>query len=408
MIPPIQRTQIEKTNVCMIAYRSIPKFMNRLKIAQSLCEKECDVDFICILDENQQSEEKIYDVNVIRINGDHQRKDYSKLLYNYISFITRSFFKVLDLNRTKRYSYFHIHTPPDFLIVIAIPFKLIYGSRIILDLHDMFPEAVESNLRFKGSSILVKLSEMIERISISFSDAIIATNSYDKEIIASRNKVDPDKIFVVMNTPNLKQYTIENAVKKDYGLENKFIVLFQGTVWKRRGIQTIIDSVNQLKNKIPIYLIIVGDGPFVENLKDIVAEKDLNDLVEFTGWVDLNTLSKYISMADVCVIPFLKTKVNERGVPNKLFEYTIHEKPIIASRLKGMALTFSEKEILFYEPGNADDLAEKILWCFNNPEETRKMISDAKRRYEEEYSWEKMENELLRSYDSFEGKCSCD
>jgi len=162
----------------------------------------------------------------------------------------------------------------------------------------------------------------------------------------------------------------------------------------------LTSDFNQLKNKIPIYLIIVGDGPFVENLKDIVAEKDLNDLVEFTGWVDLNTLSKYISMADVCVIPFLKTKVNERGVPNKLFEYTIHEKPIIASRLKGMALTFSEKEILFYEPGNADDLAEKILWCFNNPEETRKMIISSRQRYEEEYSWDRMEKILYECFES--------
>ncbi|TGC08301.1 glycosyltransferase family 4 protein [Methanolobus halotolerans] len=402
----IKGTQAEKTNVCMIAYRSIPKFMNRLKIAQSLCRQNCNVDFICILDDNQQPEEKIDCVNIIRINGDHIRKGYADLLKNYLTFIVKAFIKVLDLNRTKRYSYFHIHTPPDFLIVIAIPFKLIYGSRIILDLHDMLPESVESNLRFKGSSILTQMAKIIERLSIYFSDAIIATNSYDKQIISSRNNVNPDKIFVVMNTPNLEQYTIENALKEDYGYDNKFIVLFEGTIWKRRGIQTIIDSVDLLKDKIPICALIVGDGPFMQNLKDIVTEKGLNNHIKFTGWVDLKALSRYISISDVCVIPFLKTKVNERGVPNKLFEYTIHDKPVVASRLKGMAQTFSEEEILFYEPGNADDLAEKILWCFKNPDKVRKMTIGTKRRYEKEYSWDRMEKELLRSYDLFGWKCS--
>ncbi|MDW7731255.1 MAG: glycosyltransferase family 4 protein [Methanolobus sp.] len=381
--------------------------MNRLKIAQALCEKQCNVDFICILDENQQLEETIHDVNIIRIDGDHKRKGYFKLLNNYVVFTIRAFFKIHNLNRTKKYDYFHIHAPPDFLTVVAIPFRLIYGSRIILDLHDMLPEAVESNLQFKGSSIFVQLANMIEKSAIRFSDAIIATNSFDKQIISSRNNVDPDKIFVVMNTPNLKQYTVETAAKEDYGYENKFIILFQGTIWKRRGIQTIIDSVDLLKDKIPICLLIVGDGPFLQDLKDIVNNKDLNDLVKFTGWVDLETLSRHISIADVCIIPFLRTKVNERGVPNKLFEYAIHEKPIIASRLKGLALTFSEKEILFYEPGNADDLAKKILWCFDNPEEAEKMTISTKRRYEEDYSWGKMEKELLKSYDSF-GKCSSD
>ena len=387
-------------NVCMVAYRSLPRDINRMKISRSLQNNGYNVDFVSLKYKDYQGTERINDISIIRVTEELQTDNFLSVFINHIVFGIKAFYRISILNNSKKYSFFHVHNPPDYLILIVLPFKLIYGSRIILDLHDMLPEAVESNLQFKGSGILVQVSKIIEKVAIYFSDAIIATNSYDKEIISSRNKVDPDKIFVVMNIPNLKHYTIETAVKKDYGLENRFIVLFEGTIWKRRGIQTVIDAVELLKDTIPVCFIVVGDGPSLQYLKDIVVEKDLNDFVKFTGWVDLNTLSKYISIADVCVIPFLKTKVNERGVPNKLFEYTIHEKPIIASRLKGMALTFSEKEILFYEPGNADDLAEKILWCFKNPEETRKMIVSSKRRYEEEYSWDKMEKILYECFES--------
>ncbi|WP_167848851.1 glycosyltransferase family 4 protein [Methanolobus halotolerans] len=371
-----------------------------MKIARSLQNNGYDVDFISLNYGDHQGLERINDINIIRVAEELKTDNFPAVFINHIVFSMKAFYRLFLSQSSKKYSYFHVHNPPDYLILIAIPFKLVYGTRIILDLHDMLPEAVESNLQFKGSGILTRTAEIIERFAIHFSDAIIATNSYDKQIISSRNSVDPDKIFVVMNTPNLEQYTIENALKEDYGYDNKFIVLFEGTIWKRRGIQTVIDAVKLLKNTIPIYFIVVGDGPSLQYLKDIVLEKDLNDSVKFTGWVDLTTLSKYISIADVCVIPFLKTKVNERGVPNKLFEYTIHDKPIIASRLKGMALTFSEKEMLFYEPGNADDLAEKIHWCFKNPEKTRKMIVRSKRRYKEEYSWNKMEKVLYECFQS--------
>ena len=66
-------------------------------------------------------------------------------------------------------------------------------------------------------------------------------------------------------------------------------------------------------------------------------------------------------------------------MPNKLFEYTIHEKPVIASRLKGMSMTFSDEEILFCEAGNPRDFANKVLWSFENPGDAKKMVFRARK-----------------------------
>lgn len=393
----------ENNRVCMIAYRALPKFFNRLKIAQSLCNDGYEVDFICPNEGDQKKTEVLGNILVIR-TGNKMGKwcGYLNLLNKYLLFCLRSFLEIIKMNKEKKYTFFHIHTPPDFLILIAIPLKLIYGSKIILDLHDMFPESVDSNLNVKGKSIIVYLAKMIEKFAVFFSDAVICTNSYDKQIVSSRNKINPDKIFTVMNVPNLKQFQIESSKKKDFGFDGKYIVLFEGTIWKRRGIQTVIDAVELLKDKIPVYFLIVGDGPYKEDLQKIVVEKNLTNFVELTGWVDLTTLSRYLSISDICVIPFLKTKVNDRGVPNKLFEYTIHEKPVIASRLKGMSMTFSNEEILFCEAGDSKDFANKILWSYENPENAKKMALSAKNRYLREYTWKAMEYELHRCYESLQ------
>ena len=125
--------------------------------------------------------------------------------------------------------------------------------------------------------------------------------------------------------------------------------------------------------------------------------------MKFTGWVDQKSLSEYISLANVCIIPFFRTKVNERGVPNKLFEYIVHDKPVLSSNLKGIASTFSDQEITFFEPGDANDLANQILWCYHNPEQLEAKTIAAKQRYYTEYTWERMEQELYRCYDSLNG-----
>ena len=395
-----QSTQKSK-NVCMVAYRPLPKFSNRLKIANALYSNGYSVDFICPTEGNQSSKEIISNINIYRTKDSFgEWNKYSELLINYLLFCYRAFLLMLALNKEKKYDYIHVHTPPDFLILAALPLKLFTRVKIILDLHDMFPEAVESNLTIKGKGIFVFIANVIEKFAVYFSDAIICTNSIDKQLVSSRNKNSRDKIFIVMNTPNVNEFKIEKSNKDSFELENRYVILFEGTIWKRRGIQTVIDAVNILKDKIPIYFLIVGDGPDTDYLENIVIQNDLTNFIEFTGWIDLKSLSQYISISDLCVIPFLKTRVNDRGVPNKLFEYTIHDKPIVASRLRGMSMTFSDDEILFFEPGNSEDLADKISWCYNNPVEVADMIDGAKNRYLKEYTWDKMEQELYRCYKS--------
>lgn len=395
------KNNINKNNICMLAHRPIPRIANRLKIAMSVYNNYGTVDFICPSEHGQKKYELINNINVFRTEDDlGSWEGYLNLFVKYILFCFRSFSKILRLNRDAKYSIFHIHSPPDFLMLVAIPFKIIYGSKIILDIHDMLPEAVESNLKFKGAKYVTHLAHVIEKSAIFFSDAVICTNLYDKQIILSRNNISSNKIFTILNTPNLKEFEPQSSNKEEYDLKDNFVLLFEGTIWNRRGIQTIVYAIDILKDKIPIYLLIVGDGPDIDDLKKIVSDKNLGEFIKFTGWVGLISLYKYISISDVCLIPFLKTKVNDRGVPNKLFEYVIHDKPVIASRLKGMAMTFSDDEISFFEAGNANDLADKILWCYNNPTDANRKVHNAKLKYLREYTWDKMETELYRCYDS--------
>lgn len=386
---------------CMIMYRLMPETYRRLVVANSITKRYGNVDVLCIRGEGQKELEQQNGINIRRLPVYYSKSDSMPkqfLKYNLFGFLC--FIKLAILSIKGKYNIIHVHNPPDFLIFAALPYKLLFGTKIVIDLHDMLPEAFCSNFNVDENHIFVKTAKLLEKTAIYFSDSIICTNAYDKEIVLSRNKVDAEKIFVVMNTPDLNLFEIFEEKKEQLGLEDRFVLLFEGTIWKRRGIQTIIDAVKLVQNDIPIMLLVVGDGPDLDFLKAYSRERKLEDSVRFTDWVDLETLSRYISASDLCVIPFLDTNVNRRGVPNKLFEYIVHDKPVLSSRLKGISLTFNEDEVIYFEPGNAEDVANKLRWCCEHRNELANICKRAKNRYFAEYTWDRMENELYRCYDS--------
>jgi len=389
-----------KIKTCMIMYRRFPQNYRRVVVANSIVKEYGEVDVLCTGDDEQKKSETQNGMNIYRLLMFKKNDTIFIKSIKHNIFLFLSFIKIAHLSWDNRYDVIHVHNPPDFLIFAATPYRLLFGTKVVLDLHDMLPEAVCSNLNVKEDHIIVKLAKLLERVAVSLADSIICTNTYDKEIVLSRNKIKDKKIFVVMNTPDLNLFKIYNENKDSFGFNGKFIILFEGTIWKRRGVQTVIDAVKLVRNDIPIKFLVIGDGPDLEFLKDYSKEKDLEDSVHFTGWVDLETLSKYISVSDLCIIPFLDTSVNRRGVPNKLFEYIVHDKPVLSSRLKGISLTFNEDEVIFFEPGNAEDLANKLRWCHKHRDELISITQRAKERYFAEYTWDRMENELYRCYDS--------
>lgn len=391
----------EDLKTCMIMYRLMPETYRRFVVANSIAKNYGNVDVLCIRGEGQKECERQNGMNIYRLPIYYNKSDsVIKQLLKYILFDFLCFIKLAVLSIKGRYDVIHIHNPPDFLIFAAMPYKLLFGTKIVLDLHDMLPEAFCSNLNVEEDHICVKVAKMLERIAIRFSDSVICTNTYDKEIILSRNRIEDEKVFVVMNTPDLNLFEVLDERKEQLGLEDQFVLLFEGTVWKRRGIQTVIDAVKLVQNDIPIKFLVIGDGPDLNYLKEYAKERELENSVRFTGWVDLATLSRYISVSDLCIIPFLDTSVNRRGVPNKLFEYIVHDKPVLSSRLKGISRTFNEDEVIFFEPGNAEDLASKLRWCYGHRGELHNIAQKAKDRYFAEYTWDRMEKELYRSYDS--------
>ena len=95
-----------------------------------------------------------------------------------------------------------------------------------------------------------------------------------------------------------------------------------------RALNIFIDKNLNFRDKIVCE--IVGDGPTDQELRDLVKEFDLEDIIDFSGWMDRKDLSAKYQSADVLVL-----SSDDEGMPNVILEAMASGLPVIATRIAG-------------------------------------------------------------------------
>ncbi|NBX69270.1 MAG: glycosyltransferase [Proteobacteria bacterium] len=161
----------------------------------------------------------------------------------------------------------------------------------------------------------------------------------------------------------LSNFTEEkkNSLKERFGFEKcELVLLYVGRLVPRKGVDLIAQAVTQLRHKIKIGLLIVGDGPERSALESEFDAIGLEKLV-FAGFQNQSKLSDYYHAADVLVVPSF---VEPWGlVVNEAMASGI---PVVASDRVGSAydLIEPEKTGYIFKAGDSFSLAKKIEQVF--------------------------------------------
>ena len=84
---------------------------------------------------------------------------------------------------------------------------------------------------------------------------------------------------------------------------------------------------------------------------------------------------------DLGVIPNRSSSFTQINFPTRIFEYLAMHKPVIVPNTKGIQDYFEPDEILFFEAGNAADLAAQIRWAFQHPAELEQRLAKGRAVY---------------------------
>ena len=243
---------------------------------------------ICLTDKGSFVKEEINGVEVLRISD-----KYYHTLYGYsISF--KEFFKN---NRIifETADVIHVHGYHSLFSyeVIKLLDKFGYSFKIVFNPH------YEGVGFTRINNLLHKPYKYLAKSLFDISEKIICVSNYERDLLINNFRIEKSKIRVIQNGINYK--IPKNHIVKYFS--NNLKILYVGRLEEYKGIQYLLHSLALLnKNKsLNIEFIIVGQGPFHQDLLDLTSKLKLNN-VRFLGNVSNEKLEKLYISSDIFIL----------------------------------------------------------------------------------------------------------
>jgi glycosyltransferase involved in cell wall biosynthesis len=280
----------------------------------------------------------------------------------------------------------HAHNPPDTLVLAALPLKFM-GKKFVFDHHDLAPELYQSRYGPKGGVVLWGL-RWAEKLSLKLADVTIATNESYKDIQIKRGGVHPDKSFVVRNGPNADRMIIA-APSERLRQMGKSILCYIGCLNPQDGVDYLLRALSHLTydlRRTDYYCVIMGQGDSLANLKAMSRELNLEEYVEFTGFIPDADLLSNLSAADICVDPDPSSPLNDLSTWIKIMEYMAYGKPIVSFDLKETRYSAQDAAV-YVKPNDEKEFALAITRLIDDPALRARMGAFGRERVERELQW---------------------
>jgi len=381
---------------CMVVHAYYPLGETRVeREAHALIDQGCEVDVICLKRAGDVSQETINGVGIYRMPvSRHKKSGRFVQLLEYLAFFFLAAIKLSSLYVGKRYDSVQAHNLPDFLVFSAIIPK-IFGAKVILDIHDMMPDFYAASVDGDFNSLPVKLILWEEKLSCRFANHVICVTENARQALIDRG-VPPDKISIVMNVADSKIFFRLPDIEFPGAKEGKFRLVYHGTMTNRYGVDLLVKAVAQVRKEIPdIELMLIGGGEFRDELIALCDDLELEDQIFFApNVVPAADLPAMLRECNFGVVPNLNDTFTDGLLPTKLMEYTALGIPVIAAKTTTISDYFDDDMVLFFEPGNLDDLCLKIIESHINPQLGVDLIRDSD-KFNANYSWEKISSEYV-------------
>ncbi len=380
-----------RKNVCMLA-ASVYESDNRvMRYAQTFVRQGDSVDVIAVAQHGQSPRtEVIDDVRVVRVQNKMRSSNKWLHLWASAKFLLLSSIVLSRNHLRRRYDVVHVHNMPDYLVFSAWLPRLT-GAKIILDIHDIFPEFYASKFKTGMASPVIRLLKLVERLCTGFADHVIVSNHLWRDTLTARS-VPPDKCSVFINSVDTALFRPCRRSRKD----GKFVIIYPGSFNWHQGLDIAVRALALIKEAVPgAELHLYGMGPTKESLARLAGELGLNGRVRIAEPMPLRQIPELLANADVGVVPKRASDFfGNQAFSTKIMEFMSQGLPAIVSRTRIDTYYYDESVVRFFESDNAEDLARAFRELAADPE-LRERLSKNGREFVARNSWETQKQAYL-------------
>lgn len=242
-----------------------------------------------------------------------------------------------------------------------------------------------------------KLLYKVEKRVFESADYIIVDTEINREYYADLFHISPDKFVPIPLATNeidfqAATYTPNNT--------SSCRVLFIGTLIPLHGIDTIIKTIEILKEYKNISFHIIGDGQDAKYVEDYISNNSKN-LTWKRDWCTSQELNLEIAKSDICLGIFGSTLKAQRVCPYKIYHYSRVGRAIITSKTEWTdSIETNENKLPFalIDSNNATQLADKILKLAHAPDDRESLAIKSQEYYLQHLSVNKSTQQLVELF----------
>ena len=325
-----------------------------------------------------------------------EAKGIKGFLSEYASALWGEFACALKAWRTKGFDVVHLCNPPDLLFLVALPFKLLAGVKVIFDVHDLWPEMFEAKFCRRG--LLYWAVRIAERCTLVIADAVMATNRSVLAAVKQRGRKADDEVFIVRTAPN----KLNTSLPEDPALKKSrtHLVGYIGVMGNADGVNYLIEAARHIvhtRKRTDVQFLLMGSGPEHAELIKLRDALGLAAFVDMPGRVSNEFLFTALKTMDLGVACDPINDYNDHCTMNKTLEYMAFGKAqVMFGTREGR---FSAGEAAKYVMDNsAGQLGDAILELLDDPAERERLGRIGYERLTTELCWEKSVGQLLACY----------
>ena len=253
------------------------------------------------------------------------------------------------------------------------------GCALISTLNSWYSE--EHGTRFKG-----RIYQIIEAVTNRKLDLYIAVSQQIRQSLLKAG-VPPASIALVTNAVKLKQPPV--SCDRSW-LGNKFGFPQEATVFCAvgrlewvKGYKDLIVAFARIASRFPaLYGLIIGEGSLYADLSKLIAEKEMQDRIQLTGFRQHEEVLSIVNASDIFIMPS-----RSEGTPVALLEAAALGRPILASRVGGIPdLVKNGEHALLTAPGDIDALAAGLSRLCQNSKYAERLGAEAHKRVEKDFT----------------------
>ncbi len=358
------------------------------------------VTVICPAAKGQPFQEMVNGVHVCRYPAPRAANSFLGYMWEYGYSMTASFALSFLVFLREGFDVVHAHNPPDTFVFIAGFYKLLFGKRFVYDHHDLSPEMYQVRFPNGGKQLVYDVLVLLEQLTGRFADHVLVTNESYKKVAMERGHVPEERITIVRNGIELSR--VEAPVEPNPALRQlgKTVIGYVGVMGHQDGVDYLLRALHHLVydlGRTDFHCVLIGGGDAWDSLKTRARSLDLNDYVQFTGFVFGEDFLRYLAAADICVDATPSNPYSNRSTLFKIIEYMSLGKPIVAFDLPEHRFTAGEAAV-YVAPNNELAFARAVAQLMDDPQRRASLGALGRSRTKKQLAWEYSALHLINAY----------